>query len=396
MQELNEINETTTLNRPTIVLGNIGKGITVNTKYELIILGDVLPGAILNVVRPHINILPTGSHRSANCVCSDGQRTEYVGSVNIDNRIFSDDTVIVDGDFITIRSSVPGKLARSVIDGVLHTGENITVSLGGEHREATTCRLRIDGTIHMGAYIYAEEVTCKNVSTCCSINSKTSLTAGDISSGCAISSREDMRLRGVEGSTLESTMGSLICMSLDRCRVLARDGVRAGSIKECDITSTMGSIYTDRVFGGKMSIRDSITVGICEGCEAKCSMGTFSCKEVKGSTITVRDNVTAQLCDNSVVQSSMGSIIIDHITGLSTIRARDGLKCDTIGDEVNATCTMGAIYAMSCGKNAILTARDMEIHDIGAGSKLTSEGSIKCKTLKTGSIIKARDGIIII
>lgn len=354
----------------------------------------------------------------------------YIGNVNINNRIYSNDQVskISNDSYKIIPSqySKPrGTIAHATIDGIEYKGSEIVVkgkevlvdgkkpggpiTASAPEPELPPAKLVIHGSIgnHVTLISGAEtNVIEQNIGSECKIHCKQGeLKAKDVGNGTHITAHHNIALDQIaSGCHLTSATGSLTATRIGpnarvktREKIDAKDAVGAFS----HIESSQGSLNTAQ-------IENNVTVHVRKEIEAKIighnntltseQSGLFASALGQNATVQVRKDIKVDhVGKSSHLTSDQGRFLAQLIEEKVNIKVRASAEINEVRDRCRITSEQGIIYVYQvAGNNTLLEARGkIFVATLGNENKLNSEqNEIEVKKTGINNQITARQNIL--
>jgi hypothetical protein len=398
---------------------NIGAGAELKiTNGSLIIKGNIGDGAKIELVAPenktnhNFNITNSISNVSfsgggvhiftshggfSNSVSADmAMGNSYIGNVNINNRIFSNDQVTkINNETYRINPSPYGYprsgIVHATIDGVEYKGSEIVVKgkevlVDGKKPNATTSNevepelptgpftMLIQGAIGNNVQLIsgAESVVVeKNIGSECKINcSQGEFKGKDVGNGTHITTYKNIKLGQVASG--------------------------------CHLTNTHGSLEATRIGPyAVLNVRDNVEVKNSLGAysHVKSEYGLLHATQVENNvTVNVRKEIKAEVIGhNCVLTSEYGGLVANVLGQNVNAHVREGIRVGRAGKASRLTSDYGTLSAVTLEEKVVVKVRqDARINNVQDRCRIESEyGGIHVEqTLGNNTLLEARQNIL--
>ncbi|MDX1901758.1 MAG: hypothetical protein SFW66_07135 [Gammaproteobacteria bacterium] len=417
-----------------IIEGDVGENACLNVREgSLTILGKIHKNAViqqhvadelLNLVTGSISIVQTGNlkqmvikgnvakfkYRSANCSSSIGNLEILSGNVNIDNRIFTNDQVVILNDdeykiipvgdnafsqfsgfrlFGLDQAQAGKKYATATIDGKEYSGKEIlvkgkTVSINGEPQANENP---------------AEEKH--------ELQSPPKLIVhGDIDYSVTVTSDTDIEIKGNidQFCRIHSNQGAITAQNIGAyTNIQARNQISVGTVEDsCTLISEYYGLEAERIKNGvTVDVRDTIRVSGDIGHECKIQSKYYGLKARhigERSKIITRDAIkVSDVGSSASLTSQYYGVEANNLSDNVVLHARDGIQLNNVANECHIISDYSDIeISGATQQNVRMTAREnIRANSIGNGNTLLSQyGKIIIQTSVAGhSTLQARESI---
>lgn len=353
----------------------------------------------------------------------------YVGNVNVNNRIFTEDQLTIKGNGnyeITkstfMRSANSLGVVAATIDGVryqannkifiegkkvfvdgLIKNDNLASSSSQPEQPSEPKKVVIHGLIRDNVTLHSDApIEANNVGINCTlIASATKIKAKDIGNHTTISSTESVELGNVGAHCIiNSQQDGLTAKNIgDHVQIQTRAAIEVETIGSfCKINSTQFGIKAGNVgTNTEISVRDAISLGAI-GSNSKISSAQYGIKAKKVAdnvSISVRDGIQLQSVGNTctIKSAQYGIAVTETVGSYSTITVRDAIDIGgAVGDNSNLTSNTNRIKLQGAAGNSVtITARDsIKLKNLGYNATVTSsDNSVSIHDIGNNSTVRA-------
>ncbi|MFA6303066.1 MAG: U-box domain-containing protein [Legionella sp.] len=357
----------------------------------------------------------------------------YIGNVRVNNRIFTEDQLTVEGNgnyeitrsTFTTSSSSTGNIAATIdgvrylaekkvriegkkvwVDGLLKN-ENPASSPSQPAQASEPKKVVIHGAIHNNVIIRSDApIETKNIGENCTLDaSSANIKAGDIGSLTTITSTESIDAGNISNSCIiKSAHAGLTAKNIgDQVQIETRGAIKLETIGNfCKLTSSQYGIDAGDVGNDtEISVRDAITLDAI-GSNSKITSAQYGIKAKKVAdnvSICVRDGIQLQSIGNlcAVTSKQFGIEVSESVGSYSAITVRDGIYVGgSIGDHSKLTSNTNSIKIRgSAGNTVIITARDsIQLKNVGHSATVSStHDSVSIQDIGNNSTVLAKGDI---